>query len=115
MTRPLTILGCGYVGTRLAKAALAADRPVKVAGRSTGKLAPMQELGATVKYLDAGIVKQIAPICSGTSGGTVVFSIPPVTLLPPGQRFERAMARQSTQSMATVTRDVSFQSSGATT
>lgn len=91
MSRPLTILGCGYVGTRLAKAALATGRPVKVAGRSTGKLAPLQELGATVKYLDAGIVKQIAPICSGTSGGTVVFSIPPVTLLPPGQVVRAAL------------------------
>ncbi len=91
MTRPLTILGCGYVGTRLAKAALAAGRPVKVAGRSTGKLAPLQELGATVKYLDAGIVKQIAPICSGTSGGTVVFSIPPISLLPPGNMMRAAL------------------------
>lgn len=91
MTRPLTILGCGYVGTRLAKAALAAGRPVKVAGRSTGRLAPLQELGATVKYLDAGIVKQIAPVCSGTAGGTVVFSIPPVTLLPPGQVIRAAL------------------------
>jgi len=91
VTRPLTILGCGYVGTRLAKAALAADRPVKVAGRSTGKLAKLQEHGAVVKYLDAGIVKNIAPVCSGTSGGTVVFSIPPVTLLPPGQVIKAAL------------------------
>lgn len=91
MTRPLTILGCGYVGTRLAKAALAAGRPVKVAARSTGRLAPLQELGATVKYLDAGIVKQLPPICSGTSGGTVVFSIPPVTMLPPGQVMRAAL------------------------
>ncbi len=91
MTRPLTILGCGYVGTRLAKAALVAGRPVKVASRGTGKLAPLQELGATVKYLDAGIVKQIAPLCSGTSGGTVVYSIPPVTPLPPGHVMTAAL------------------------
>jgi nucleoside-diphosphate-sugar epimerase len=91
VTGPLTILGCGYVGTRLAKAALAAGRTVKVCGRSTGRLAPLQELGAIVKYLDAGIVKQLAPICSGTAGGTVVFSIPPVTLLPPGQVMRAAL------------------------
>ncbi len=89
--RPLTILGCGYVGTRLAKAALAADRTVRVCARSTGRLAPLAELGAQVKYLDAGIVKQLPPICNGVTGGTVVFSIPPVTMLPPGQVMRAAL------------------------
>lgn len=91
MTRPLTILGCGYVGTRLAKAALAAERPVKVASRSTAKIAPLGELGATVKYLDADMNKQIAPVCTGTSGGTVVFSIPAQSPLPPGQVIKAAL------------------------
>lgn len=89
--RPLTILGCGYVGTRLAKAGLAAGRSVRVCGRSTGKLAPLAELGAQVKYLDAGIVKQLPPVCNGATGGTIVFSIPPVTMLPPGQMMRAAL------------------------
>jgi nucleoside-diphosphate-sugar epimerase len=89
--RPLVILGCGYVGTRLAKAALAAGRPVKVCGRATGRLAPLAELGAQVKYLDAAIVKQIAPLLSGISGGTVVYSIPPITALPPGHAMRAAL------------------------
>lgn len=91
MTRPLMILGCGYVGSRLARAALEAGRPVRVCGRSTGKLAPLGELGAQVKYLDAAIVKQLGPVLSGVSGGTVVFSIPPVTALPPGQAIRAAL------------------------
>src|SRR6476619_2717324 len=91
MSRPLTILGCGYVGTRIAKAALAAGRPVKVCGRTTSRLAPLGELGATVKYLDAAVVKNMPPVLSGVSGGTVVFSIPPTTGLPPGHATRAAM------------------------
>jgi nucleoside-diphosphate-sugar epimerase len=89
--RPLVILGCGYVGTRLAKAALAAGRPVKVCGRATGRLAALAEVGAQVKYLDAAIVKQFAPLLSGISGGTVVYSIPPLTALPPGHAMRAAL------------------------
>jgi nucleoside-diphosphate-sugar epimerase len=85
------ILGCGYVGSRLARAALADGRTVRVCGRSTGKLAPLGEAGAEVKYLDAAIVKQLGPVLSGVSGGTVVFSIPPVSALPPGQGMRAAL------------------------
>jgi nucleoside-diphosphate-sugar epimerase len=85
------ILGCGYVGSRIARAALAEGRPVRVCGRSTGKLAPLGEAGAEVKYLDAAIVKQLGPVLSGVSGGTVVFSIPPVSALPPGQGMRAAL------------------------
>ena len=56
---PLIILGCGYVGSRLARAALAAGRTVRVCARSTGRMAPLAELGAEVKYLDAAIPKQL--------------------------------------------------------
>lgn len=50
---PLVILGCGYIGARVARAALAAGRTVRVASRSTGKLAPLGALGAELKYVDA--------------------------------------------------------------
>ena len=69
---PLVILGCGYVGSRLARAALAAGRPVRVCGRSTGKLAPLGALGAEVKYVDAAIPKQLVTVMSGMAGATVV-------------------------------------------
>ncbi|MEJ7596563.1 MAG: NAD-dependent epimerase/dehydratase family protein [Kofleriaceae bacterium] len=88
---PLVILGCGYVGARLARAGLAAGRKVRVCARSTGRLAPLGALGAEIKYLDAAIPKQLNPILSGVSGGTVIYSIPPVTALPPGQAMRAAI------------------------
>jgi nucleoside-diphosphate-sugar epimerase len=88
---PLIILGCGYVGTRLARAALAAGRPVRVCGRSTGRLAPLAALGAEVKYVDAAVPKQLGPAMSGLPGATVVYSIPPVTTLPPGHAIRAAL------------------------
>jgi len=88
---PLIILGCGYVGTRLARAALAAGRTVRVCARSTGRLAALTPAGAQVKYLDAAVPKQIAPALSSLPGATVIYSIPPVTTLPPGQAIRAAL------------------------
>ncbi len=89
--KPLIILGCGYVGSRVARAALAAGRRVRACGRSTGKLAPLAALGAEVKYLDVGVPKQLPLVCSGFAGGTVLFAVPPVTGLPPGQAMRSAL------------------------
>ncbi|HEX2690125.1 MAG TPA: NAD-dependent epimerase/dehydratase family protein [Kofleriaceae bacterium] len=88
---PLIILGCGYVGTRLARAALAAGRMVRVCARSTGRLTTLGQAGAQVKYLDAAVPKQLGPALSGLAGATVVYSIPPVTSLPPGQAMRAAL------------------------
>ena len=88
---PLIILGCGYVGTRLARAALALGRPVRVCGRSTGRMAPLIELGAQVKYVDAAATKSLPVALGSMHGATVVYSIPPVTSLPPGQAIRAAM------------------------
>ncbi|HEX7841118.1 MAG TPA: NAD-dependent epimerase/dehydratase family protein [Kofleriaceae bacterium] len=88
---PLVILGCGYVGRRLARAALAEGRTVRACARSTGRLAALGALGAQIKYLDASIPKQLAPAVSGLPGATVVYSIPPVTALPPGQAIRAAL------------------------
>ena len=77
----LIILGCGYVGARLARAALADGRTVRVCARGTGRLTPLGELGAQVKYLDAGVPKQFGPVMSSLHGATVVYSIPPVPTL----------------------------------
>src|SRR6185503_4206294 len=88
---PLIILGCGYVGTRIARAALAAGRTVRVAGRSTGRLSALTEAGAQVKFLDASVPKQLVPVISGLAGATVVYSIPPVASLPPGHAMRAAL------------------------
>jgi nucleoside-diphosphate-sugar epimerase len=88
--RPLVILGCGYIGTRLARAALAAGRQVRVCARSTGRLAPLAALGAEVKYLDAAMPKQLGPAVNGMPGATVVCSIPPTTPLPAGHLITAA-------------------------
>ncbi len=88
---PLIILGCGYVGTRIATAALAEGRTVRVCARSTGRLAPLAALGAQIKYVDAGIPKQLGPALSGLAGATVIHSVPPVASLPPGQGIRAAL------------------------
>ena len=91
MTTPLIILGCGYIGDRLARSALAAGRTVRVLARSTGRLAPLGALGAQVKYVDAAVPKQLPVALSGLAGATVVYSIPPVTALPPGNAMRAAL------------------------
>jgi nucleoside-diphosphate-sugar epimerase len=88
---PLIILGCGYVGTRLARTALAEGRTVRACGRSTGRLAALGALGVQLKYVDASIPKQLPVALSGLAGATVVYSIPPVTALPPGQAMRAAL------------------------
>lgn len=88
---PLVIIGCGYVGTRLAKAALAEGRRVRVCSRSTGRLQPLTELGAEVKFLDASTPRQFATALAGLQGATVVYSIPPITALPPGHAIRAAL------------------------
>ena len=80
----LVILGCGYLGTRIAKAALAAGRPVRVCGRATGRMQPLAALGAEVKFVDASVPKNVTLGLAGNTGGTVIYSIPSTTNLPPG-------------------------------
>ncbi|MCW5802981.1 MAG: NAD(P)H-binding protein [Deltaproteobacteria bacterium] len=87
----LVILGCGYVGTRLARTALAAGRAVRACSRSTGKLEPLKALGVEVKYVDASNQKHLTSAMSSMSGGTVVYSIPPVADLPPGRAMRAAL------------------------
>jgi len=93
--RPLIILGCGYIGARLARAALAQGRHVRVCARSTGRLAPLAELGAEVKYLDVAMPKQVPPALASLPGATVVYSIPPIQILPPREAMRRALQAAS--------------------
>jgi nucleoside-diphosphate-sugar epimerase len=88
---PVVILGCGYVGTRIARAALAEGRQVRVCSRSTGRLQPLGALGAEVKFLDASTPKSFTSALSSMAGATVIYSIPPVQMLPPGHAMRAAL------------------------
>lgn len=88
---PLVILGCGYIGARVARAALAAGRTVRVASRSTGKLAPLGALGAELKYVDAALPKQLPAVMASMRGGTLLYSVPPIGSLPPGDGPRKAL------------------------
>ena len=88
---PLLVLGCGYVGSRLALAARAAGRTVRVGSRGTGKIAHLAEKGIEVKYFDASMPKQLTAMFSGLHGATVVYSIPPASSGPPGAAVRNAL------------------------
>ena len=88
---PLIVLGCGYVGSRLARAALGNGEIVRVCARSTGRLQPLGAEGAQVKYLDAAVPKQLGPVIAGLHGATVVYSIPASSPLPPGVSVRNAL------------------------
>ena len=85
------ILGCGYVGTRLARALLAeGGHRVRVCARNTTRLQPLGELGAEVHALDAAKSRAFGPALYGLSSPIVVYSIPPVPGAPPGEAIRRA-------------------------
>jgi nucleoside-diphosphate-sugar epimerase len=83
MPAPLVIVGCGFLGERIARAGLAEGRHVRALRRSTGKLAALAALGAEVKFVDASNPSQL-PTALAVRGATVVYSIPPGGTLPPG-------------------------------
>lgn len=84
------ILGCGYVGTRLARALLADGHRVRVCARNTTRLQPLGELGAQVHALDAAKSRAFGPALYGLSSPNVVYSIPPLANLPSGEALRRA-------------------------
>jgi hypothetical protein len=88
---PLIILGCGYLGDRMTRAALTEGRVVRVCARSTGRLAPLGALGAEIKYVNAALPKNLGQALSGLPGATLVYSVPPVTQLPPGHAMRAAL------------------------
>jgi nucleoside-diphosphate-sugar epimerase len=54
-------------------------------------MAPLGALGAEVKFLDVGVISKIPQAIGGMHGAMVVYSVPPVTTLRPGQAIRAAM------------------------
>jgi nucleoside-diphosphate-sugar epimerase len=90
VTTPLVILGCGYIGSAVARAALAAGRPVRACRRSTGKIAALGEAGAQIKYVEASQPKQLTAALASTHGGTVLYAMSRVAG-PPGHVVRAAL------------------------
>ncbi|MFN0249133.1 MAG: NAD-dependent epimerase/dehydratase family protein [Kofleriaceae bacterium] len=91
MTAPIIILGCGFLGSHIARAGLAAGRTVRVLARGTGRMQPLGAAGAEVKFLDVGVMSKIPQSLGGLHGAMVVYSVPPITTLRPGQAIRAAM------------------------
>ncbi len=87
---PLVIFGCGYVGTRLAEAALRQGRVVRACSRGVARLQPLADRGAQLHFIDATRVKQFGPALQGLPNATVIYSIPPLANIPAGESVRRA-------------------------
>ncbi|MBL9003320.1 MAG: NAD-dependent epimerase/dehydratase family protein [Myxococcales bacterium] len=87
---PFVILGCGYVGTRLAQSLLADGAQVRVCARRTTLLEPLHAQGAQVHYLEASRSHQFGPAMLGLDQPIVVYSIPGVIGMPQGEAVRRA-------------------------
>ncbi len=84
------ILGCGYVGTRLAKHLLQHGHTVRVCARNGARLAALAELGATVHTFDAAKTRAFGPAVYGLRSPIVVYSVPPVPGALAGDPVRRA-------------------------
>jgi nucleoside-diphosphate-sugar epimerase len=76
--------------SRVARAALAAGRSVRVCSRHAAKLEPLRLLGAEVRTFDAVKIRSFGPALEGASGATVLYAVPPVTEVPSGESLARA-------------------------
>ena len=87
---PLVIFGCGYVGGYLARAALADGQRVRACARRLDRLAPLADLGAELRAIDATKSKQFGPALIGLTSPLVVYSIPPAQGVPAGESVRKA-------------------------
>lgn len=84
------ILGCGYVGGRLARTLAAAGERVRVCARNTTRLEPLAELGVQVQAFDATKSRAFSAALYGLTSPNVVYSIPPLPNRPSGEPLRRA-------------------------
>jgi uncharacterized cupin superfamily protein/nucleoside-diphosphate-sugar epimerase len=90
MSGHVVILGCGFIGTRIARAALAQGRRVRVCSRSTARHDALRELGAEVRAFDAAKGRQVGPALQGTVTPTVIYSVPPLPEVSGGAALQHA-------------------------
>ena len=84
------ILGCGYVGGRLARTLTAAGERVRVCARNTTRLEPLGELGVQVQAFDATKSRAFSAALYGLTSPYVIYSIPPLPNRPSGEPLRRA-------------------------
>ena len=85
------ILGCGYVGTRLARAlAVEGGHRVRACARNGARLEPLRAVGVEVYAMDAAKSRAFGPALYGLTSPVVVYSIPPLPNLPSGEPLRRA-------------------------
>jgi nucleoside-diphosphate-sugar epimerase len=84
------ILGCGYVGTRLAQGLLREGHRVRVCARNTARLEPLGQAGAEVHAMDGAEPRAFDLALHGLRAPVVVYSIPPMMSLPPAELVRRA-------------------------
>lgn len=84
------IFGCGYAGTRLARSLLVAGHRVRACARNPARLASLGPAGAEVLALDGADVHAFGLALTGLRSPVVVYAIPPIPGLPPGEPARRA-------------------------
>ncbi|HVN42324.1 MAG TPA: hypothetical protein VMT50_06030, partial [Steroidobacteraceae bacterium] len=74
---PCLIVGCGYVGSRLARR-LAGSRRIIGLLRTADRAAALQPLGIGVRTIDLDALEVAgAPLAELSAGATVVYLVPP--------------------------------------
>lgn len=90
MAGTFIVLGCGYIGSRLARAALEKGRKVRVATLHPARHEDLRLAGAEVRPLDASKIRAFLPAVEGAHGATVVYCVPPIAEVPAGEALARA-------------------------
>jgi uncharacterized cupin superfamily protein/nucleoside-diphosphate-sugar epimerase len=90
MAGTFIVLGCGYIGSRVARAALDRGRRVRVATLHPARHEDLRLLGAEVRALDATKLRSFGPALEGAHGATVLYALPPITDVPAGEALARA-------------------------
>ena len=85
------ILGCGYVGQRLARALVSDGYPVRACARDLAPLSSLARLGVEIRPVDVTRPAELARAFDGLTAPNVVYSVPPPSL-PAGEAVSRAAA-----------------------
>lgn len=86
------ILGCGFIGTRLARALLADNEPVLVCGRKKEHLIELEKEGASAYVFDATRTRAFTHAMTSLRSPVVVYALPPIPGFPGGEIVSRATA-----------------------